>query len=161
MNNFQVGQKIIHNREGLSEIKGIKVMSDREFYVVHVCRGSGETIYVPVLGAENIVRPILSVEEADNLLRDIKQIAKDFNSNTKQRRDAFKRRLSSGKVEDMAYLYRQSYLYEKYPDGVKLGPTDLEMLNYASNFILEEMALTYDVDRANIKEFLIVRIDNL
>ena len=158
---FKINDSVIHCREGLSTIVSINNMNGRDYFLVSVDRNSGETIYVPVIGAQNIVRPILSVEEADKLLKEVKAIEKDFNSNTKQRRDAYKRRLGSGKVEDMAYLYRQAYLYEKYPEGVKLGPTDLDMLNYATNFILEEMALTYDIDRMNIADYLINRIENL
>lgn len=158
---YQIGQKVIHVREGLSEIVDIRSINERDFFVVRLCRGGGETIYVPIVGAENIIRDIMTTAEADKLLLRLKSIEKEFNSNTKQRRDAFKRRLASGSIDDIAYMYRQYYLYKKYPDGVKLGPMDIDMLTYATNFILEEMALTYEIDLAEAEDFVANRIEKL
>ena len=161
MNEFSVGQKVMHIREGLSEIVDSKTINDRHFFVVKVCRGGGETIYVPIIGAENIIRPIMSVEEADNFLKRMKKIDKDFNTNTKQRRDYFKKCLSSGEVFDMLYLYHQYTLYTKYPDGVKLGPTDIDMLEYATNFVLDELSLTYQTDKNETDAYVQSRLAKL
>ena len=161
MNEFSIGQKVMHIREGLSEIVDLKSIGDKQFFVVKVCRGGGETIYVPVVGARNIIRPIMSVEEADHFLKKLQKIDKDFNTNTKQRRDYFKKCLSSGEVFDMLYLYRQYKLYLKYPEGVKLGPTDVDMLGYAENFVLDEFSLTYGVDKNEIDAFVQSRIDSI
>ena len=161
MKEFSIGQQVIHLREGLSRIVDKKTMGEREFFVVDVYRGKGETIYVPVVGAESIIRDLLNVEEADELLRSLKGIEKEFNTNTKQRRDAYKRRLNSGSVYDMGYMYRQYYLYEQNPDGVKLGPADIDMLEYATHYILDELRLVYNIDKESIREFLINRINSL
>lgn len=161
MKDFFIGQKVIHLREGLSEIVGKKKMGDKEFFIVDVYRGKGETIYVPILGADSIIRDILTMEAADTLLKDLKTVSKEFNSNTKQRRDAYKRHLSSGNVYDMGYMYRQSYLYSLDPEGVKLGPADIEMLNYATNYILDEMVLVYQIDKEHIAEYIAKRIEAL
>ena len=152
--NYHIGDKVIHCRNGVSAIVAIREMGGREYFVINALRGDSENIYVPVIGHENIVRPIMSVEAADELLHSLVQIEKEFNPNTKQRRDAYKRRLGSGKVEDIAFLYRQMCLYEKSPEDVKLGPTDVEMLNYATNILLDELALTYQVDRDKIAELV-------
>ena len=83
---------------------------------------------------------------------------KEFNPNTKQRRDAFKRRLGSGSVFDIAYLYRQKWLFETYPDNVKLGPADIEMLTFASNILLDELSLTYNIERDKIENHIVTKI---
>lgn len=160
MKEFVVGQKVIHLREGLSEIMEKKMMGDNEFFVVHIYRGNGETIYVPVKSASAIIREVLSIDEADIVLKELKDVEKEFNTNTKQRRDAYKRRLASGNIRDMAYMYRQLYLYKKYPEGVKLGPADIDMLEYATHYILDEMSLTYNVDKDKIEEFVLQKIEN-
>lgn len=152
--NYHIGDKVIHCRNGVSAITGKREMGDREYFVINAIRGDGENIYVPVVGHENIVRPVMGKEEADELLHNLASVEKEFNPNTKQRRDAYKRRLSSGCVEDIAFLYRQQWLYEKYPEGVKLGPSDIEMLQYATNILLDELAITYEVDRDEVAELV-------
>ena len=133
-------------------------MGERDYFVIHALRGDDENIYVPLIGSENIIRPVMKKEDADELLHNLASIEKEFNPNTKQRRDAYKRRLNSGDVKDIAYLYRQKCLYEKYPDNVKLGPSDIDMLEYASNILLDELSLTYDVDRDKIETLVISKI---
>ncbi len=156
---FKVNDMVIHCREGLSQILSETVMNDTEFFLLKVSRSSDQTIYVPKNNANNIIRPIMSVDAADLLLKNLKFIDKEFNPNTKQRRDAYKKRLSSGDVLDIAYLYRQYSLYLDNPEDIKLGPADFEMLEYATNFLLDELSLTYGVNRDSINEFVKEKIE--
>ena len=155
---YSIGDKVIHCRNGVSAIIDTREMMDREYFVVRSVRGDGENIYVPFIGSENIIRPIMSEEEADELLHSLASVQKEFNPNTKQRRDAFKRRLNSGKVEDIAYMYRQYWLYTNYPEGVKLGPSDIDMLQYATDILLDELSITYHVEREKTEEVVLYRI---
>ena len=104
---FKINDSVIHCREGLSTIIAINSMNGKDYFLVSVKHNSGETIYVPVETAESIIRPLMDKKAADELLKYIKKIKKDFNANTKQRRDAYKKKLSSGDVKEIAYLYRQ------------------------------------------------------
>ena len=106
----------------------------------------------------------MNVKEADELLKLVKKIGKDFNTNTKQRRDAYKKRLSSGDVKDIAYLYRQLFFYNKLGednDEIKLGPVDLDMLNYAKNMLLDELAISYKQPRESVESYVEERISSL
>ncbi len=164
MSDFSVNDEVIHCREGLSTIIGSKEMNGKEYFLVQVNRISGETFYVPVDSADNIIRHIMNVKEADELLKLVKKIGKDFNTNTKQRRDAYKKRLSSGDVKDIAYLYRQLFFYNKLGEDngeIKLGPVDLDMLNYAKNMLLDELAITYKQSRESVEKYVEEKISSL
>ena len=162
---FKINDSVIHCREGLSTIISINNMNGRDYFLVSVNRNSGETIYVPVETAENIIRPLMDKKEADELLKYIKKIKKEFNSNTKQRRDAYKKMLSSGSVKEIAYLYRQLYFYEQIGGEnnteIKLGPVDIDMLSYAENMLMDELSITYGVSRNEVKAFVQQRINSL
>ena len=155
---FKINDSVIHCREGLSLIVGSKDMNGKEYFLVSVKHNSGETIYVPVDTASSIIRPLMNKKEADSLLSFIKKIEKEFNTNTKQRRDAYKRRLSSGDVKDIAYLYKQLYFYNliggENNTEIKLGPVDIDMLSYAENMLLDELSITYSIPREEIKAFV-------
>lgn len=162
---YKVNDLIVHRREGLSTIVSMRNSNDKEFYVVCSKRDKDETIYIPVDTADLVIRPILTSVEADDVLMFMKGLNKEFNTNTKQRRDAYKRRLASGEVNDIAYLYRQLYFYNaigaENNTEIKLGAVDLEMLNYAKDMILDEFAISYGVDRDAIEEFVENRISKL
>ena len=154
MRTLKVGDLVIHCRDGLAKITGETNINDRAFFLVHIVRESNETIYVPVVGAENIIRPVMEKQEADELIDYMNTISLEYNKNTKQRRDLFKKKLASGDVKEIAYLFRQLYLFKTHPDEVKVGPVDLDMLGYASNNLLDELALSYDLPRDKIQEFV-------
>jgi RNA polymerase-interacting CarD/CdnL/TRCF family regulator len=154
----KVDDKVVHLREGLSTIISITEIAGGQYFLLKVHRANCEDIFVPVETANNIIRSILTVEEADGILKTLQSVEKEFVVNTKQRRDGFKRKLSSGDVNDIAYLYYQSCLFEEDPEGVKLGPADIDMLNFASNMLLDELCLTYNKNRDEIAGFVRNRI---
>ena len=162
---FEINDLVIHSREGLSKIAGINQMNGKDYFLVSVFRSSSENIYVPVENAERIIRHLMSKKEADELLSYIKGIEKEFNTNTKQRRDAYKRRLSSGSVKDIAYLYRQLYFYNliggEGNEEIRLGPVDIDMLSYAQNMLMDELSIVYNISREEILDFVNDRISKL
>lgn len=161
---FKIDDQVIHCREGLAVIFDVSKMGDRDYFLVRSMRGGGETIYVPHLTASSIIRHLMTVEEADELLVFMKGIKKEFNTNTKQRRDAYKRSLSSGEIKEIATLSRHLFFFNELgPDNgeIKLGPVDLDMLNYANNILMDEFAITYDVNRDEVDNFINKRIESI
>lgn len=152
---FKRGQQVVHCRDGLAVITDETVVSDKEYFIVKTIRGGGENIYVSKERANNIIRPIMDQKTADELLEYAKTIEIEYNSNTKQRRDGLKRRLSSGDVKDIIFLFKQLYFYKTIQDGsIKYGPVDLDMLQFATNNLLDELSITYQKDRDQIEEFV-------
>ena len=156
---FKKGQQIIHCRDGLGVVVDETVIAENGYFVVRTTRGGMENIYVPKSRAESIIRPVMNIDEADELVAYIKDLEIEFIPNTKQRRDALKRRLGSGDVHDIANLFKQLYLYKKCNDGsIKFGPVDLDMLEYASKNLLDELSITYAIGRNEIEEEIYKRI---
>ena len=162
---FEINEAVIHYREGLSTIIGINKLNGVDYFLLRVNKANAETIYVPIDTACNIIRPIMNEKEADAILKYIKGIKKEFNPNTKQRRDSYKRRLSSGEVKEIAYLYKQlGYYYQAGGENnteIKLGQVDVEMLSTAKNILLDELTLSYKVNREDIDKFIEKRMKKL
>ena len=62
--NYKVGDRVIHSREGLSTITNTTVIADNEYFVVVPDKGDHGNIYVLKSRTENIIRPIMSYDEA-------------------------------------------------------------------------------------------------
>ena len=154
---YKIGDKVVHSREGLSTIVSIVTMADREYFVVHSDKGGSENIYVLTSNTNNIIRPIMSKEEALDILNYIKTVRAEFISNTKQRRDQYKKRLLSGSVYDLAYLATQLYFFHYYNANgqvVKLGPTDVQMLKDAESILFDEFALSFNLPREGVRDYV-------
>ena len=152
---FKVGDKIVHSREGLSTIVGETSISGNDYFVVVSMKGNRENIYVLKSRTANIIRPVMSEDEAKAVIEYMKTVPAAFISNTKQRRDIYKKKLLSGDVLDLAYLSRQLYFFNYYNANgqvVKLGPTDLQMLKDAESILYDELALSFAVERDKVAD---------
>ena len=154
---FKRGQQVVHCRDGLAVITDETMVSDKEYFIVKTIRGGGENIYVLVNNTNNLIRPIMNEKDAKEVIDYMKSVEAEFISNTKQRRDQYKRRLLSGNVRDLAYLSRQLYFYNFYNEQgqlVKLGPTDVQMLKDAETILFDELSISFSVERERIADYV-------
>ena len=160
---FKVNDKVMHFRDGLAIIKKETVFNGETYFIIELTREGGETVYVPKEKAIAVIRPISSKKEGIELIAYIKTIEPEYITNTKQRRDSFKRRLGSGDIKDLAYLARQLYFFH-HPEildiPVKFGPADVEMLKHASNTMYDELSLTFKIKRELIEDKVLEMINS-
>ena len=155
MSEFHKGQLVVHCRDGLATIKETTVMGEKEYFIVHILKGDADNIYVPFDRADSIIRNVMTKQEANDLIKYMRTVELEYNSNTKQRRDSLKRRLGSGDIKDIAFLFKQLYFFKAKNDGsIKFGPVDLDMLNYANSNLLDELAIVYDINRNIIEQYV-------
>ena len=151
---YKVGDRVIHSREGLSTIVSETQIAGNDYFVVVADNGDRENIYVMKSRTDNIIRPVMSKEEVNKVFDYMKTIGPEFISNTKQRRDQYRKKLLSGSVYDLAYLSRQLYFYlylNEQGQTVKLGPTDLQMLRDAEKILFDELAISLNVTPEELK----------
>ena len=151
---YKVGDRVIHSREGLSTIMSETQIAGNDYFVVVADNGDKENIYVMKSRTDNIIRPVMSKEEVNKVFDYMKTIGPEFISNTKQRRDQYRKKLLSGSVYDLAYLSRQLYFYlylNENGQTVKLGPTDLQMLRDAEKILFDELAISLNVTPEELK----------
>ena len=150
---FKVNDRVVHCREGLATIVSETNIAGNDYFVVVADKGDRENIYVLKTRTENIIRPVMSVKEAEAVIAYMKTVEAGFISNTKQRRDLYKKKLLSGNVYDLAFLSRQLYFFYFYNEQgqvVKLGPTDLQMLKDAEAILFDEFAISFNVPREEV-----------
>lgn len=161
MASFYIDDQVMHFRDGLSKIVGKSEINGINYFIVAVIREGGEKIYVPVDKADAVIRPLTDKKDVKEIIAFIKTIEPEYITNTKQRRDSFKRRLGSGEIKDLAYLARQLYFYchpEELAVPVKFGPADLDMLRNAANIFYDELAIVYKADRNKIESLIISQL---
>lgn len=161
---FKVNDIVLHYRSGVSTITGTATFDNVEYFILKAKRDAGVSIYIPIANATQVIRPIMDEANADAIILYMKGIEPNFNPNTKQRRDDYKRRLASGNILDIAYLVRHLYLYkhaETLPEKVKFGQVDFDILNNARNMLYDEFIITYNVTEEEIDDFVEERMKKL
>lgn len=155
MDSFVVGQQVMHFREGLSVISDTKEMEGNLYFMVQPLHEGGEMIYVPVDRASAVLRHIIDKKDVKPLVKRMKETKPEYFTNTKQRRDVFKRRLGSGDINDLAYLTMLLHFYyhpEEIDTPVKFGPADIDMLKYATRTLYDELAIALKIPREKVEE---------
>ena len=152
---FKVNDIVVHCREGLSTIVGETDIAGNAYFVIVSRKNPKENIYVMKSRTENIIRPVMNEAQAKEVINYMKTVDAAFISNTKQRRDLYKKKLLSGNVYDLAYLSRQLYFFNYYNSHgqlVKLGPTDLQMLKDEEAILFDEFAISFSTAREEVAE---------
>ena len=158
---FQINDVVVHYRDGISTITGTINMGGSEYFTVIAKRVGDVSIYVPVLTAANVIRKVMTEDEAIKLLEYMNGLPEVYNANTKQRRDEFKRRLSSGIIEDVAYLAKIYLLFLTKSftiENVKYGQMDLDMLKDAYNRLFDELSVSLSLDRKDVDSYVIEKL---
>lgn len=161
---FKVNDIVLHYRSGVATITGTATFDNIEYFVLKAKRDQSVSIYIPIENATQVIRPIMDEANADAIILYMKGIEPNFNPNTKQRRDDYKRRLASGNILDIAFLVRHLFLYkhaETLPDKVKFGQVDFDILQNARNLLYDEFCITYNVSEDEIDDFVEERMKKL
>jgi len=154
---------LVHKIHGLCEIIDEIEMGGKKYFKVRVFNESSLVIYCPIDKKDEILRPLLTKDEADDLLRYMKTITEVEYDFSKKRRTLFKEMYYSGDIKNIAYLARVLFLLKEYKKekNQDLGLEDNKIFENASKMLHDEFAVVYDINRENIEEFINKRIEKL
>ena len=143
---FQIGDKIVHPMHGagvIDEIVQMKVSGVvRDYYNLKLPIG-GMVVMVPTDHCEEIgVRPILSAEAVDAVLREIAgmQVTVEPNWNRRYRENML--RLKSGELLEVAKVVKELMLRESRR---VLSTGERKMLHSAKQILISEIALSHAI----------------
>jgi len=158
---YEIGCQVVHKSQGICKIIELTSMYGNEYYKL-IPNNSNTTIYVPTNNTECISN-IMSVKEADELLKYMKTIDDSCLDNSKQRRDTYTKKLNSGNKKDLAYLSKSLYFLkqERTSKNLRFSDLDNQILTKASDMLFEELSITYNIDKNNVLDFILNRMENL
>ena len=116
---FETGEYVVYGRTGICQVTGVTTMkmdgssSERLYYIL---RPGGETegkIFTPVEGGKQVLRGIITKEEAEKLIDEIPSIETLSIENEKFREDSYKKmyphlRMQRSSPDHQDNLYSQT-----------------------------------------------------
>lgn len=158
---YQKGDYVNYSAYGICEIEDIRVMDfqtkagAQNYYVLKPISQEGAVIYLPVdhPKTRERIRPILSPEEIDEILRSVKDQQMLWIDDRKQRLAQFQNILSRRDQRELLLL--ASCLYRKsVENGKGLSSGDQEILRKAESLIEQEFAFALKINKNNIGEYI-------
>ena len=71
--------------------------------------------------------------------------------------------MNSGDVKDLAYIAKSLYTLkkERTNKNLKFSAIDNELFNKVNNLLFDELSLAYNIDRDDVLEFMLKRMEEL
>ena len=166
---FEKGDYVIYGNNGICRVQDITTLSisgidkNREYYLLKPVYSSGSTVYTPVDTAETLLRPALSREEADSLIRSIPDIPLIPIADEKTLEKTYKEYMRSNSTRAWVQLIKTIYLRKekRTMKGYKVTALDSRYFSLAESSLYGELAIALDKPREEVKSYIASCIDSL
>jgi CarD family transcriptional regulator len=152
------GNLIVYENAGVCQIKGTEQLDRRHgaYYVLSPIYDRSSTLYVPVDGAPNRMRPVMSSGDALSLIERLPQVeVLHFSSLTEEKTQASEI-LTSGDQLRLAQLAKTIYQHQarRKKASKTTFTSDSTILRQAENLLFGELAVALDIDRTQVPSFI-------
>ncbi len=164
---YQVNDYVIHRSNGLCrvigtgypEFDGIKGSSI--CYILENQRNKGR-LYTPVENCDQILRPVMNLEQAEKLVGQLPGIEIIAEDNDKLRELAYRKALHEEGCLGWVRIIKTAYA--KRADRMKAGKkttlVDRKYEKQAQDYLYEELALVYQIPKESVEDYLIRRVES-
>ena len=151
-----IGKVVVHKKHGICTITQHLKMSGQDYYQLIPRFDESMSIFVPTSKECELLRDVLTKNEADDLISYMRNIDDVLIEDTKERRDDFHKKFSSGELKDLAYICRKLFLLKKAKEETnsKFCLTDSTLFEKANKMLLDELSIAYDIDRSQIFDYV-------
>lgn len=165
---YRKGDYVIYGCKGVCQIREVTTLNmegipkDRLYYEMHLVSDPGSTIFTPVEheGSRSVMRPLLSEDEARDLLRKIPELEEEWIRDDRAREAHYRDAVNHGDAEAMLSLIRQLQLRRRarIEQGKKLPVMDSRYLKTAQDNLFQEFSIVLDASREKVESYVAERI---
>ena len=166
---LNVGECVIYGNHGLCKVRDILIPSflergmEKQYYMMASAVDVGSVIYVPVEGAEDKVREVMSADDAEGLICDIEEIEElelpEGKKAEPEISDIIKRNIADEMMSLVKSLHKIKAIRES--EGKKFASLNERYLNMAEKLLYTEMAFSLKTEKEIIKNRVIEELSHL
>ena len=160
---FEVGEFVVYGNKGVCQIKSVGpidmpgIPRERIYYTMNQVYTRGSTIFTPADSEKQVLRKVLTKEEATELIGEIKSLNPQWIRDDKERERIFTEALRSADTLTLCKmiiaLYRRRE--ERLADGKKATSTDERYYHAAEDILYGELGIALGIQREEVKQCVI------
>lgn len=166
---FNIGDYMICGANGVCEVEKIGALEERGlseermYYTLRPVYANESTVCTPVDNEKIIMRPILSKEEAWELIECVPDIEIFWIEDDKKREAIYKAALRSCNCKELVKIIKTSYFNQKarLAAGKKVTMGDKKYCQMAEEHLYAELALSLEMDKDKVKKLIIKKLENI
>lgn len=159
---FKTGDFIIFGSYGVCEVTHIGsldmdgISKERLYYTLCPLYSKGSVLYTPVDNQKELIRPILSREEAIGLIREIPGIDYLWVNDERKRERDYKEALHTCDCRQLIKIIKTIYMRKKQrtENGKTLTAVDKKYFNMAEEHLYGELAVSLGIQKDEVKDYI-------
>ena len=166
---FQKGDYVIYGTRGVCCVQDVGTLDisgiskDKLYYTLIPCYTNGSTVYSPVDSNRIVIRPVMSHDEAMELIRSIPEIEelwiRDERNRENTYRDVIKSCDNVELVRIIKTIYNRGQL--RIAAGKKATVSDEKYFRIAEENLYGELAISLNVSRDEVRGLIVEKIQEL
>ncbi len=159
---FEINEFVFYGSEGICSVDDIvsspfsDVKTDAKYYVLHSLHGGSNTAYVPLDGAEKLMRPVMSRSDIDALVKSIPGIELFGECNLKQLKEKYGAALRSGDPTEWIRVIKTvaDRTLNGRDGGKKVSDAERSFSDNAKRVLYKEMATVLAINEDDIETYI-------
>ena len=166
---LDIGSCVIYGNHGLCRVEEILVPSflergkEKDYYRMISAVDAGSTLYVPVDGAEDKIRDVISAEDAEELIDDIEFSPEIDLPEGKKAEPAIKDIIKRNLTDEMMGLVKtlRKIKAMREAEGKKFASLNEKYLTMAEKLLYTELAFSLKTEKDDIKNRVVDKLSQL
>ncbi len=166
---LNIGESVIYGSHGLCMVRDILVPSflergkEKQYYMMISAVDAGSVLYVPVDGAEDKVREVISADYAEGLIDDIEDIEELELPEGKKAEPAILEVIKRNVADEMMGLVKSLRRIKatREAEGKRFATLNEKYLNMAEKLLYTELAYSLETEKDNIKRRVLELLSEL
>ena len=146
--------------ESVGKLQLTEASGDKEYYTLSKVYSRGGVLYVPADSEKVVMRPVISREEAEELIGHIKEIDMLQIDNEKRKEEIFKQAFKTCDSREWVKVIKTLYERKKIrlSKGKKVTASDERYLRTAEDNLYGELAISLNIDKNDVEQYIMDKI---
>lgn len=162
---YKIGDYIIYGASGVCKVEAVGKLDmgsgsgDKMFYTLVPVYQKGSRVFTPVDNDKVVMRPVISEEEAKNLVDQIKDVESIRIRDEKKREEIYKKLLRKCDCLETARMIKTLHNRQqlRISEGKKATSSDERYLSIAEDRLYGELALSLNMKKEQVADYIASR----
>lgn len=159
---FEVGNYVVYGSAGVCKVDKVgpllkmKLPKEKIFYTLLPIYSKGSKVFTPVDSDKVILRPVISKEEACEIINEMDEVEEMWIPDNKKREETFKESLRKCDCRELVKVIKTIHIRreERLADGKKVTAGDEKILHIAEENLNRELAIALGLEKEIVEEFI-------
>lgn len=159
---YKIGEYVVHGRNGVCKVADIThidisgASKDQLYYILVPLKSEDSKVFYPVDSDRVVMRPIVTKEEAEQIVAEIESIEPMWINNDRQREARYKEVIDTCDCRNLICIIKTLYerTKEREAQGKKMTYVDERYFREARNTLYQEFAIALGIDKTEVEAYI-------